>query len=651
MPVDKYPAQSAIDFIDDVLIKKIPLIERIDDATRSKVQFFELGHGGRQFAVMVGDLDKQTGKFDVQQTRILLEEWPDSISDVEPLPIGDYNNGGAAKRSFSRLAPPGQRSVMVGSELGLQRLLEWYANALPTSSPSSQTNTKNSPEHTQPKKVSMKNKAQNIILYGPPGTGKTFSTTREAVTLCDGAAPTGGDEKIRERFDVLRQEGRISFVTFHQSYGYEEFVEGIRPVSNEGQVVYEVQPGAFKRACHAAKLRGQINPGLSGKPLRERTLYKMSLGATWNQEGTTVFDYCIDNNCVLLGWGGNIDYSECIDKESIANKLKVEAPAIDKPGSQANFLHRFKHDIKVGDLILVSLGNKFFRAIAEVTGEYEFVEDAPFHQMRKVRWLAVFEGKYSTSELYEYEVVMSSLYRLNPEAIRFEQLQKLLNEQAQSDPERPHVLIIDEINRANISKVFGELITLIEPDKREGQANAVTLKLPYSGEDFSVPSNLHLLGTMNTADRSIALLDTALRRRFEFKELLPNPELLADIHIEGIDLARLLRALNERVEALYDRDHTIGHAYLMGVTSLAELDRAFRLKVLPLLQEYFYENWSQVRRVLADVGEGDFVRRRVLPLVPADGEQDFAEEPRVTYEVNRNEFPVSAYLRIYGGQV
>ncbi len=491
----------------------------------------------------------------------------------------------------------------------------------------------------------------NSILFGPPGTGKTYATFSKAVQMCDGALPEGGETSVRERFEQLRLEGRVSFVTFHQSYGYEEFVEGLRPVSKDGQVVYEVQPGAFKRACHAAKLRGKINPGLSGKPLRERTMYKMSLGATWNQEGTTVFDYCVQNNCVLLGWGNDIDFADCPDKEGIVNKLNAEAPGIEKSASQASFVDRFKHDIQVGDLILVSLGNKLFRAVAEVTGEYEYVEDAPFHQMRRVRWLAVFEGGYPAAELYEREVVMSSLYRLSPDAVRYEKLEFLLTEQAESDPEQPHVIIIDEINRANISKVFGELITLIEPDKREGQSNAVTVKLPYSGEDFSVPSNLHLLGTMNTADRSIALLDTALRRRFEFEELMPKPELLSGINIEGIELARLLTALNERVEALYDRDHTIGHAYLMGVESLDELDRSFRRKVLPLLQEYFYENWSQVRRVLADSGVGDFIRRRELPAVPTDGEQDVLEEPRVTYEVNPEPFPVAAYFRIYGGQV
>ncbi len=603
---------------------------------------------GRQFAVETTS--------DVQRSNIWIE---DVGPPVVPSHFQLYKEDKGRLSSLASVAPrltgpgygkPAHRAykVVIASKGELESLLAWYANTDASTSELVEQST-TPPERLHPKKTSMKNKAQNIILYGPPGTGKTFSTTREAVKLCDGEVPSEDEAEIRMRFDALRREGRISFVTFHQSYGYEEFVEGIRPVSKEGQVVYEVQPGAFKRACHNAKLRAQINPGLSGRPLPERTFYKMSLGATWNKDGTTVFDHCITNNCVLLGHGGNVDYTDCADKDSILKKLVVEAPKIEKPESSGSYLHRFKHEIAIGDLIVVSNGNKYFRAIAEVTGDYEYIEDAPFHHMRGVRWLAILDDQYPTSELYGIGVIQGSLYKLKSDAMRFDKLEQILLEQAQSDPERPHVLIIDEINRANISKVFGELITLIEPDKREGEANAVTLKLPYSGEDFSVPSNLHILGTMNTADRSIALLDTALRRRFEFKELLPKPELLATVQIEGIDLARLLSAMNERVEALYDRDHTIGHAYLMGVTSLAELDRAFRLKVLPLLQEYFYENWSQVRRVLADVGDGDFVRRRVLAAVPVDGEQDFGEEPRVTYEVNREEFPVSAYLRIYGG--
>ena len=488
----------------------------------------------------------------------------------------------------------------------------------------------------------------NTILYGPPGTGKTYATSAMAVQLCDGVIPAspGG---VRSRYQQLRAEGRISFVTFHQSYGYEEFVEGLRPVVKDAQVVYEVRPGAFKQACSAARLRSQVRPGLSGKPLRDRRLFKMSLGSTWNEQGTTVFDYCVQNDCVLLGWGRDIDFTDCESREDIARKIAADAPQIDKPDSQVRFVHSFKHDVQAGDLILVSLGNRLFRAIAEVTGDYEYVEEAPFHQLRRVRWLAIFEGGVPSSELYGRSVVMSALYELDRDVVRYDKLEALLAAQAQAAQCQAHVFIIDEINRANLSKVFGELITLIEPDKRDGQPNAVTVKLPYSGDDFSVPENLHLLGTMNTADRSIALLDTALRRRFEFVEVMPQPALLRGQVIEGIELEKVLAAINERIEALYDRDHTIGHAYLLGVQTLDGLDRVFRFKILPLLQEYFYENWSQIRRVLRDFDNEGFVIRRTAGAIPSDEEQGLISEGRALYSLNPNTFPVHAYKRIYEG--
>ena len=476
------------------------------------------------------------------------------IGMQEPLPSLPEDVAETESNTFGQ---PGLRCYRVDSMAGLEQLV-WMFKKDPVTRARASVPASSETQAAPTSLGKAKPMATNTILYGPPGTGKTYATSREAVLRCDGVLP--GDQSqlaIRKRFEELRVAGRISFVTFHQSYGYEEFVEGLRPQVDNKQVVYRVRPGVFKSACESAKLRSLVTPGLKGKPLQERTIFKMSLGATWKEEGRTVFDYCVKNQCVLLGWGGAGDFSTCIDKAAIEIQISQEHPEMPdaKKSSHAWNVDYFKHQMQIGDIIVVSLGNKLFRAIAEVTGDYEFAEDAPFHQMRAVKWLAVFEGGSSADEIYSKEVGMSSLYKLNPAAIKYDQLTALLGAQVKAQPTEPHVLIIDEINRANISKVFGELITLIEPDKREGEENAVTVKLPYSGDDFSVPSNLHLLGTMNTADRSIALLDTALRRRFDFVELMPDPGCLAGRTVAGVQLDSLLRAMNERTSFQSQIEH------------------------------------------------------------------------------------------------
>ena len=304
----------------------------------------------------------------------------------------------------------------------------------------------------------------NQILYGPPGTGKTYVTAQRCVEICDGER----SDNDRKRYKQLVDSGQVEFVTFHQSYGYEEFVEGLRPAPNrDGQAGFRLKP---------------------------------------------------------------------------------------KPG-----------------------------------------------------------------------------------------VLKRIAKRARKDGDNAYVLVIDEINRANVSKVMGELITLLEEDKREGAPNEVAVTLPHSRKQFTLPANLHILGTMNTADRSIALIDTALRRRFQFEEMVPKPKLLSVV--DGIDLPAILKAINDRLEYLIDRDHLIGHAWLMNAKTKAQVDDIMRHKIIPLIAEYFYADWRKVRAVLGNTN--DFVRREPLSPPPGLDEADMDERFRWTM---RDQFAPEAYSQLVLGQ-
>jgi 5-methylcytosine-specific restriction protein B len=485
-------------------------------------------------------------------------------------------------------------------------------------------------------------KALNKILYGPPGTGKTFRTAKIAVEICDGSAPASRAELMR-RYEDLQREGRIRFVTFHQSYSYEDFVEGLRPEITNGHITYRIRQGIFREACEAARRSLLVKPGLTGKPLEERTFYKMSLGRAGTVEGNAQFEDCIQKGEIQLGWGEDIDFTDCKSPDDIRATVLRERPDIVKPDSQAQFIRIFMLDMQVGDIVIASYGNSAFQAVGEVTGEYEFKEAGTAHQTRSVRWLAVFGGGRPLAEIYARAFVQRTLHQIQNSDLKFAALQTLLDQQSGAVAQS-FVLIIDEINRASISKVFGELITLIEDDKREGSTNAIKVKLPYSGDELTVPANLYLVGTMNTADRSIALLDTALRRRFDFEELQPEPELLEAIGNGQLDLAALLSRMNERIEYLYDRDHKIGHAYLIHVKTLPQLDAVFRRKIIPLLQEYFYEDLSKVRQVLNDY-TGGFID--VLSTAPMGLAEFGSQEAEPRYQVRAGTFSIESYLKIY----
>jgi len=384
----------------------------------------------------------------------------------------------------------------------------------------------------------------NQILFGPPGTGKTFNTINKAISIIENRDISGEENRndLQKKFDEYRKTGQIEFVTFHQSYGYEEFVEGIKAKTSDHGIEYKIESGIFKKLCDLASETESISVRTEDS---EQQLTRERFKELYSTFVTSLPDYS--------------------EHELSEKSLKTE-------GGNEFFLYKNS----TPSIVVRSLNGTTAMSISH-------------KKLERV----IFESEIPTYASYE-QIIIDKIFKIKIE--------------------RKHVLIIDEINRGNISKVFGELITFIESSKCIGKDEELKVKLPYSGELFGVPQNLYIIGTMNTADRSIAPIDTALRRRFEFEEMLPKPELLST-NIEDINLQELLTAINARIEYLYDRDHTIGHSYLMDVTDLASLRSAFKNKVIPLLAEYFYEDWENIDLVLNKNGfiqekknENDYIK-------------------------------------------
>ena len=394
------------------------------------------------------------------------------------------------------------------------------------------------------------NVEKNTILYGPPGTGKTYHTAIYAVAICE---ENGNLDKVKDdakkdynavyrKYQELIDEGRVKFTTFHQSYGYEDFMEGIKPQivesNDKKDVIYDIKDGIFKEFC-----------------------YKASFDFAWEQmikEGKKKPIVCYT-----------------IEKKS---KLEFKVKNDDTlAGNQPKTIN----DIKKSD-VYNTFGNIPYSTIQT------FPDDGTKQAIR-----------------YHHAII-----------------QKLEKDYGLS---QNYVFIIDEINRGNISKIFGELITLIEDDKR-GEAQVT---LPYSGNPFTVPKNIYILGTMNTADRSIALMDTALRRRFTFEEMMPDTDVFKKdatdaegVTVAGVSIKKMLDAINERIEYLYDREHTIGHAYFKEYINapdsddVAPLRKIFKNKIIPLLQEYFYDDYEKIALILGDGNvskETKFVIEKDIP--------------------------------------
>lgn len=445
----------------------------------------------------------------------------------------------------------------------------------------------------------------NQILYGPPGTGKTYKAVDKALAILDPGfleQHKSDRESLKARFDALHREGRVQFVTFHQSFSYEDFVEGIRATEAssgeedaQGLPTYAVEAGIFRRLAEEALL-AKANVSISGVAPGAR-VWKISIDGSGPSK---IRERSFANSEMRIGWGNVGDLMN-------PNRPKAQVDAFTAESwTNQNSLKAFAEEIAVGDVILCLKSQRSIQAVGVVTGDYRFDKGADpssdFFHVRPVRWLKTGLDVDILNLNGGTRLTLKTVYPLSRISAA-DALALVKGSALPASKAPPYVLIIDEINRGNISRIFGELITLLEDSKRAGQAEALTARLPYSRKEFSIPDNLYLIGTMNTADRSLTGLDFALRRRFRFEEVAPDETLLENIVVDAVSMEDLLMSINERIEVLLDRDHRIGHTYFLPLRedqSLRRLSSIFEHSVLPLLREYFFEDWEKIRWVLND---------------------------------------------------
>lgn len=411
----------------------------------------------------------------------------------------------------------------------------------------------------------------NQILFGAPGTGKTYHTKKMAVEIINGKkAQDRSREEINKEYEQLIEAGQIVFTTFHQSLSYEDFIEGIKPETIDGNVTYEVKDGIFKSICKNA----------------------------FSKEITS------DNFEVV--------YQKLLDEidNSVDNKLVLET-----------LVHAKEFTIYKN-----SKNNIRFHSNTEKAYEAVIKKEVLEHYLK-------------TGEALDWAPYTKSVANYIIEKYNYIQNEAI-------EPKK-HVLIIDEINRGNVSAIFGELITLLEEDKRKGNPEHTEVKLPYSGDNFSVPNNVYIIGTMNTADRSVEALDTALRRRFSFVEMQPDPKILSDEKYKKVDLSKLLETINQRIEMLIDKDHQIGHSYFIGIQNIDDLKRTFKDKIIPLLEEYFYGDFGKIGLVLG----GEFIKlaeNQVAFPKNFEYEKNFLEDKKIYHITSSESWEEETFKSIYG---
>ena len=410
----------------------------------------------------------------------------------------------------------------------------------------------------------------NQILFGAPGTGKTYHTKKIAVEIINGKKERNREE-INKEYEQLVEEGQIVFTTFHQSLSYEDFIEGIKPETIDGNVTYEVKDGIFKSICKNA----------------------------FSKEITS------DNFEVV--------YQKLLDEidNSVDNKLVLETLVHAK---EFTIYKNSKNNIR-------------------------------FHSNTEKAYEAVIKKEVLEHYLKTGEALDWAPYTKSVANYIIEKYNYIQNEAIEP---KNHVLIIDEINRGNVSAIFGELITLLEEDKRKGNPEHTEAKLPYSGKEFSVPNNVYIIGTMNTADRSVEALDTALRRRFSFVEMQPNPNHEDLSEVGDVKLKKLLKTINKRIELLIDKDHQIGHSYFIGIQGIEDLKRTFKDKIIPLLEEYFYGDFGKIGLVLGGAFI-ELVENKTTFPKNFEYEEGFSEDKKIYHITPSKDWDEKAFKSIYEG--
>jgi len=523
----------------------------------------------------------------------------------------------------------------------------------------------------------------NQILYGPPGTGKTFNSINKSLEILDPdflINNMNDRSALKSRFDELRQNNRIHFVTFHQSFSYEDFVEGLRAESINGQVEYKVEAGIFMQACDSANHsvgKGSVDDvvndfleELESSSIHLKTPTGKSFTVTY--KGNTTFSCVPESSIEKRELPANIEHIKQVLKGRNPTNIYCESYV---NGIVNHLRPRLATKInlyqgqKFNDYEVVSLSDEVVN-IRKPNGKILPYPMSILNELRNY----VLQGDLDISDLKDKRWQTKINSNIEPYFVNgydnlvWKIVEYLVDNSSTQSIERstqPVVLIIDEINRGNISSIFGELITLIEESKREGRKEELSVLLPYSKVEFKVPSNLYIIGTMNTADRSLALMDTALRRRFEFVEMMPITDVLNGVNVNGIDIESMLLVMNKRIELLYDREHTLGHAFFINLKYIEDdnvrfeaLASIFSNKIIPLLEEYFFEDWKKIRLVLADNQANDENSQFILLQSDDDynisslfgdvGEYDLLQDDLAVYVRNPDALKnPMAYKKIY----